>query len=314
MTTEPEKDRPHAPPAEEQATEPAELAVVKYSARQTLIVTIITAVTSVLVTLLSTGVLSRRDDPSPSSPRTELDTSRPSFQEFRTASGDTVDIGTLVNRGLEVRVVDTTMDLSSRVAVDPDERDLCRMSPGIQTTEVEFVRLNDSAHFFVHRFASQRSLNDIACLTHRTFDVAYFPKSEVPEDQRVGGLEHYWYLIVDIREHIIDIPQMLRFRSVRWNAFQSENDNYFGHAVLNKEKESRLRVVLPYDRALAGDTKFTVETMGEVKERTPYVPAAVDTTTSARFVTWRIPDPIPDRVYKVHLDWKAVEPELRLTP
>jgi hypothetical protein len=283
---------------------PKEIRVAKITATQVVICSVVTSLTSILITLLSTGAFKSSEPPAgkdKSTPQSVV-----AYPNFKTQKGQIINVKELKNEGLEILSNNTVMDLSSRVIADSEVLDTLRVSPAIQTTKIKFIRRTEDAKYFVQRFASQRKLMDISSLSHRNFEVAYFSGEEVAKTDRIAGLDNQWYLIIDISQHHINLEQELTFRAVRWNAYQAANGNYWSRLIVGEEGVAIITVIIPNGKTFKTKPTYTIQLAGQTTAEKSFEPNPSDILLADTYCSWRINNPKPNHLYKVIMDLEDI--------
>lgn len=168
---------------------------------------------------------------------------------------------------------------------------------------IRFIKRTDDAKYFIQQFASQRQILDITCFNNE-YEIVYVPSSILDNDKKTGGgLKNHWYLIVYISDYVQNVEGAITFRAIRWNSFQSENDNYFGRLIVNSEDSARLTIVLPHDKKINEHPRLTFEALGEKSEVNPFIVQKNDTLIRVDFFTWLIRRPKINYTYKAFINW-----------
>ena len=203
--------------------------------------------------------------------------------------------------GILVHRRNVLIDLSNEVQVAPADRDRNKTSPSVQIYDINAERKSDNAKFLVYEFASQRKFLDVICVSNHPHAVLYRQDS-LPLGR---GFNNVWTLVVDVSQHSRDIPFTVKFRVIRYNAYQAENKNFVGHLVMANEEEIKAKVYLPRGYLLAGKPKLLQKKQGDPAApwKTFTGDAVVMINDDCAAFDWTLRHPSPGYSYAAEIDW-----------
>ncbi|MBN9519756.1 hypothetical protein J0H58_14740 [bacterium] len=214
------------------------------------------------------------------------------------------------NAGVTVEDTELTVDMRPEVQVPIEQRDI-RINPSTHSYAIRAVRHEDSTKVFVLAFASQRQNMDVVCLNHQ-YEVRRSRSAHIAGK----GYENVWHLLVDISDRSLNIPFEIQVRTVRWNAYQADNENYVGKIVSSSEKQFTVRVLIPDGRVLQDKP----ELQQHPKSPSPPIEGfngsgELSLSGDRKAFEWKVVQPRQGFVYRAKIFWEAApQPPMPVSP
>lgn len=202
------------------------------------------------------------------------------------------------NQGFRVYAKTIDIDLSHEVPVNESARDQIRLCPSVQDITLSVVKDESNPRYLALESVSQRRLNEHFVLTH-PYEIRFRRTGGIVE----RGLDNIWTIIVDTEQHIPIIPFDVKYRTIRYNAYQAANRNYVGGIAGSGMESLVIRAKLPEGKVLADKPELKERIRGTTKERPFSGTETLLVSPDGRSFEWRISHPTQDMIYKAYINW-----------
>ena len=112
----------------------------------------------------------------------------------------------------------------------------------------------------------------------------------------------------DTQQHLAETagPFQVKYRTIRYNAYQAANNNYVGFLVDDVEDLVEVRVKLPSDKMVGKDPSIEVRKKGGEEWASYLGKSEVTVDGDRRSFVWHLEKPAAGYAYRATIDWTTV--------
>jgi predicted acylesterase/phospholipase RssA len=230
-----------------------------------------------------------------------------SYRSRPTVLYSTVDVPVesidVSNAGFRVQKRSVLVDMRNETPVPREQLDLQRVSPTVQEVTLEVYKEPSAGRWLSYQVVSQRMLNEVFPLSQQPAQVTYQRVEGILE----LGLNNVWTIVFDTQQHLPEIrsPFQIKYRVVRYNAYQSANNNYVGTIVSGSEDLIEMRVLLPRGKTISKTPLIEYHRLYAGSWSTYLGPSKVTTDPDGSAFTWCLTRPEPGFAYRASIDWSS---------